>query len=189
MSKEDRAHWDQSHGGRSHDAAEPATFLAENAALLPPGRTLDLAAGSGRNAVFLASRGHRVLAADVSRVALEVIRGRDPRIDLVAVDLDRPCFRPASFDNIVCVSFLDRRLFPSFVEWLRPGGVLLYDTFLVDQRDVGHPRNPDFLLERNELLERLRGERVLRYREGAVAEAAGVSYRASIVAVRVGGKD
>ena len=163
----------------------PAPFLVEHASLLAPGRTVDLAAGSGRNAVFLASRGHRVLAVDVSRRALQTLRQRAPAIDSVQVDLDRPCFRPASVDNVVCVNFLDRRLFPEILGWIRPGGVLLYDTFLIDQRTVGHPRNPAFLLERGELLERLSGERVLRYREGAVRCEAETSFRAGIVAVKV----
>ena len=44
---------------------------------LPPGRAVDLAAGEGRNAVWLASRGWDVTAVDFSRVALE--RGRDDR--------------------------------------------------------------------------------------------------------------
>ena len=63
--------------------------------------------------------------------------------------------------------------------------MLLYDTFLIDQRAVGHPRNPAFLLERGELLEKLNGERVLRYREGAVRAEAETSFRAGIVAVKV----
>src|SRR5207248_1151300 len=135
----------------------PAPFLVEHASLLAPGRTVDLAAGSGRNAVFLASRGHRVLAVDVSRRALQTLRQRAPAIDSVQVDLDRPCFRPASVDNVVCVNFLDRRLFPEILGWIRPGGVLLYDTFLIDQRTVGHPRNPAFLLERGEVLSSIGG--------------------------------
>ena len=163
----------------------PAPFLVEHASLLAPGRTLDLAAGSGRNAVFLASRGHRVLAVDVSLEALQTLRRRAPAIASAQVDLDRPCFRPGSVDNVVCVNFLDRRLFPEILGWIRPGGVLLYDTFLIDQRAVGHPRNPAFLLERGELLERLSGERVLHYREGAVRSEAETSFRAGIVAVKV----
>lgn len=166
--------------------AAPAPFVAEHAPLLVPGRTLDLAAGSGRNAVFLAAAGHRVIAADVSRAALEGIR-RSTRIDAVQVDLDEPCFRAQSLDNVVCINFLDRRLVAEIFRWLRPGGVLLLDTFLIDQRDLGHPRNPAFLLERNELLERLRGWRVLRYREGLVDDGGAMAHRAGAVAVRSSG--
>jgi SAM-dependent methyltransferase len=184
MSGRDRAHWDQVHSDRAREPAPPpAAFLVENAPLLVAGRTLDLAAGSGRNSAFLASMGHRVLAVDVSREALQTLRRRAPAIDVAQVDLDRPCFRPASFDNVVCIDFLDRRLFPEMLRWIRPGGVLLLDTFLIDQRTVGHPRNPAFLLERGELLERLHGERVLRHREGPVRVDSQTSFRAGIVAV------
>lgn len=185
MSREDRHRWDIAHARAQASAPlGPAAFLAEHASLLPAGRTLDLAAGSGRNALFLAGLGHRVIAADISPVALAEIRRRRADVDAVRVDLDQPCLRPASVDAIVCVNFLDRKLFPAFFTWLRPGGVLLFDTFLIDQREVGHPSNPDFLLGHNELLQRLSRHRILRYREGAVVEGGATSYRAGVVAVR-----
>jgi tellurite methyltransferase len=185
MARNDRSRWDEAHSHNVNEALpDPSPFLAENIALLAPGSTLDMAAGSGRNALFLAAHGHRVLAADLSRVTLDAIRQRSQAMELVQVDLDRPCFRQSSLDNVVCINFLDRSLFPEIRTWLRPGGILLLDTFLIDQRTVGHPRNPDFLLGHNELLERLRGYRILQYREGAVAEPSGTSYRAGVVAAR-----
>jgi len=75
MSRDDRDHWDEHHarfGGA--EPQQPAAYVAEHAALLVPGRTLDLAAGSGRNALFLAARGHRVLACDASRAATQALR-------------------------------------------------------------------------------------------------------------------
>jgi SAM-dependent methyltransferase len=184
MSRDDRLRWEEKHAStpRAGGLEPPAPFLVENAALVPRGRVVDLAAGSGRNALFLASLGCRVVAVDLARGALERIRGRSAVIDLVQMDLDRPGFRPASIDGLVSVGFLDRRLFPLFHRWLRPGGILVFDTFLVDQREIGHPRNPDFLLGRNELLASLPGLRVLRYREGRVAEGDTLSYRAGVVA-------
>ncbi len=184
MSSEDKVHWNETYTKlAAPEASAPARFLAENISLLIPGRTLDLAAGRGRNAVFLAAHGHRVVAVDVARTALETI---DPRvaIDVAQVDLDRPCFRARSVDNVVSINFLDRRLFPEMVGWLKPGGVLLFDTFLIDQRRCGHPQNPAFLLAHNELLDRIRGLRILRYREGLVDDPSGSSYRAGVVAVR-----
>jgi SAM-dependent methyltransferase len=189
MSERDRDRWEDAYARGVVARAGPAPFLADHCGLLPPGRTLDLAAGSGRNALFLAERGHRVLAADVARAGLRQLRGRTPAVDVVQVDLDHPCFRIASFDNVVCINFLDRKLLPSMLRWLRPGGVLLVDTFLVDQREVGHPRDPNFLLDHNELLDRLREARVVRYREGAVVEESGTSYRAGIVVIRASAKN
>jgi tellurite methyltransferase len=189
MSAEDKARWSEAYGTQpSPEEPRPTQFLVDNLSLLTPGRTLDVAAGRGRNAIFLAAHGHRVLAVDVARGALASIRAR-AAIDLAQVDLDHPCFRPRTLDNVVSINFLDRRLFPEMIAWLKPGGVLLFDTFLIDQRDHGHPRNPAFLLAHNELLQRIRGLRVLRYREGLVSESSGVSYRAGAVAVRMDGSN
>ncbi len=185
--KSDREHWDSTHArGHSGGPSAPASFLAEHVDLLRVGRTLDLACGRGRNARFLTEHGHRVVAVDVSREALTDAGLRSPSIVRVQMDLDAAAFRVGALDGIVCVSFLDRRLFASFSSWLRPGGTLLFDTFLVDQAELGHPRNPDFLLRRNELLELLERLaprfRVLRYREGIVDENGVRSARAGIVA-------
>lgn len=187
MAHDDGERWDETYA-RSPQRARgaPSPFLVEHVALLAPGRTLDLACGAGRNARLLAARGHRVIAADLSRVALDSIGRGSGAIERVRVDLDRPGFARGAFDNVVAIDFLDRALFAAIHEWLRPGGVLLFDAFLVDQRALGHPRNPDFLLGRNELLERLRRYRILRYREGAVTEGGGLRYRAGAVAVRPG---
>jgi tellurite methyltransferase len=183
MSQADRARWERAHSqGDRDDARPPASFLVEHAALLTPGRTLEVAAGSGRNARFLAAHGHRVLAVDVARAALESIRRGNSAIDVAQMDLDSPGFRRGSIDNLVMIDFLDRRLIASFREWLRPGGVMVVDTFLIDQREIGHPRNPTFLLEHGELRALLGAVHVLRYREGRVTDATGTSFRAGIVA-------
>ena len=96
-----------------------------------------------------------------------------------------PGIRAGAADAVVVVSFLDRRLFPAVAEWLRPGGVLLWDTFLLEQRTIGHPRNPDFLLQPGELIERVRRDfDVLAAREGRVEEGGGPAFRAGVVARR-----
>lgn len=185
MAKSDREHWDSAYARKS-STAEPAPFVVEHAPLLPRGRVLDLASGSGRNACFLAERGLRVVAVDASKAALtNAALASHPRILRVLMDLDAPAFRSNAFDAIVNVNFLDRRLFAVIDEWLRPGGILMFDTFLVDQAQIGHPRNRAFLLDRNELLARLStGYRVLRYREGLVTEGGQNSHRAGVVAER-----
>ena len=59
--------------------AEPNRWVVQHAAALTPGRALDLAAGEGRNAVWLASLGWTALAVDFSAVAVE-------RVHQLAVD-------------------------------------------------------------------------------------------------------
>jgi tellurite methyltransferase len=186
MSREDRQCWDVKHRDGPAMVDPPSAFLVEHAHLLPGGRTLDLAAGSGRNAAFLTRRGHGVVAVDVSRQGLARVRQREPGMACVQMDLDAPAFRRGSVDAIVVVSFLDRRLFGEVGAWLRLGGVLLWDTFLVDQRSIGHPREAAFLLERGELAERLRDRfEILAAREGLVEEHGRPAWRSGVVARRM----
>ena len=186
MSREDRQRWDAKHRDGPAMVDPPTAFLVEHAHLLPGGRTLDLAAGSSRNAAFLGRRGHAVVAVDVSWQGLARVRQREPGIACVQMDLDAPAFRRGSVDAIVVVSFLDRRLFGEVGAWLRLGGVLLWDTFLVDQRSIGHPREAAFLLERGELAERLRDRfEILAARDGLVEEHGRPAWRSGVVARRM----
>src|SRR4029450_10614862 len=115
----------------------------------------------------------RSLPLAAAAAALGHIRAADPRIACVQMDLDAPGIGPGSVDAVVVVNFLDRRLFSAVAEWLRPGGMLLWDTFLLEQRALGHPRNPDFLLRRGELAERLAGAFDVLVKGGGVGGGAG----------------
>ena len=186
MSRADRERWEAKHRGNATESGPASDFLVEHAHLLIAGCTLDLAAGTGRNAAFLSARGHMVIAVDVSWAGLAHVRAAAPRVACVQMDLDAPGFRAGTAANVVVVSFLDRRLFAQVACWLRPGGVLLWDTFLVDQRTIGHPREAAFLLGRGELVERLRGEfRILVSREGLVEDQGRPAFRSGVVARRV----
>jgi tellurite methyltransferase len=90
-----------------------------------------------------------------------------------------------SFDAIVNINFLDRALFPKFERALRPGGVLIADTFLIDQAASGHPRDPRFMLAHGELRTLASGLDIEEYREGPVTYPNGErAFRASMVARR-----
>ncbi|HLX36397.1 MAG TPA: class I SAM-dependent methyltransferase, partial [Candidatus Binataceae bacterium] len=105
----------------------------------------------------------------------------------VIADLDSFAFRDQSFDAVVNTNFLDRALFPNFARALKPGGILLAETFLVDQAEIGHPTNPRFLLKHYELRELVGDLELLRYREGLIAYADGTrAWRAGAVARRRG---
>jgi SAM-dependent methyltransferase len=189
VSIDDRIRWDEAHRRPSGGPERPSPFFVEHRALLPVGRTLDLACGRGRHARVLAEAGHSVVAVDVSAAALASPALAQERILRVRMDLDAAAFRPGAFDAIVVVSFLDRGLFEAIASWIRPGGVLLYETFLVAQAAVGHPKNPRFLLAPNEIVDRLRHDYdVLRHREGEAASGGERAYRSGIVARRRGGR-
>lgn len=153
------------------DYSEANGTLAEFAGLLPlGGRALDLACGGGRHAVFLAQRGLRVVAVDRSRAALE--RGGElARLRMVSVawlqaDLEKFALPPAIFDVVVCTHYRDTELYAYIRESLRPGGIVFYETFSLEQIrfNIG-PRNPAFLLKPGELLLAFSGWNVIFYRE------------------------
>jgi tellurite methyltransferase len=187
MSEAGHADWDERHRGKHAGDAEP--FLAAMLARIPRGVVLDVAAGRGRNALALARAGMRVIAVDYSVEAMRLLAAtaRDACLAIwpVVANLDSFHLKDESFDAIVNINFLDRALFPKFERALRPGGVLIAETFLVDQAAIGHPRDPRFLLAHGELRALAGGLEVEEYREGPVTYPNGErAFRASMLARR-----
>jgi tellurite methyltransferase len=170
MSEAGHADWDERHRGKPAGETEP--FLIEVLARIPRGVVLDVAAGRGRNALALARVGMQVAAVDYSIEAMHLLAAtvHDSRLAIwpIVANLDSFHLKDESFDAIVNINFLERALFPNFVRALRPGGVLVASTFLVDQASIGHPRDPRFLLAQGELRTLADGLDVEEYREGPV---------------------
>jgi SAM-dependent methyltransferase len=169
----------------------PEPSVIEMLDLLPRGRALDVAAGTGRHSVALARVGFKVIAIDYAEAALRslqsIARAEKLPVWMLVADLSTFALPRARFDAILNLNFLDRALVPRLIEALRPGGALLFDTFLIDQAATGHPRNPDFMLQHYELREMLGGMDLVRYREGIVAYPDGKSaWRAAALAIRRG---
>jgi len=138
---------------RTDLAEAPSDWLCRHAAQIRPGgEVLDVAAGSGRNARWLAQQGFIVEAVDRDGEALAVMRGIDG-ITLNSADLENAAWPYAGrqFDAIVVCRYLHRPLFAALRESLKPGGVLIYETFMQGHEAYGRPTNPDFLLRENEL--------------------------------------
>lgn len=147
---------------------EPNEFLASVAARIPIGPVLSLGEGEGRNAAFLASLGHRVLAVDQSEVGLAKARrlaaDRGLTIETRAADLADFSIEPESWTGVVSIfCHLPRHirvpLYASVVRGLRPGGVLVLEAYTPRQleRDTGGPKDPDMLMTRAALEEELAG--------------------------------
>lgn len=156
-----------------HEEQKPSRFLTDNIDLLPKGRALDLAMGEGRNAIFLASKGFQVDGVDSSSEAVEIAleRARLSGVDIKTyiIDLEKNSFiKKDSYDVIICFKYLQRSLFPVIKKGLREGGVIVYETYITDQKRFGRPKNPDHLLKYNELINAFRDLRCLRYFEGIV---------------------
>jgi SAM-dependent methyltransferase len=151
----------------------PSPWLVAQSDLLPSrGRGLDLACGAGRHALWLAARGLDVTAVDRDAGKLEELavsaQGAGLRVAARRLDLETPAAVPeaGAWDVVVVVNYLNRPLFPALRESLRPGGILIYETFTRAQALRGRPRDPAFLLEPGELARLVAPLEILRAREG-----------------------
>lgn len=161
-------------GHESHHALAPSAWVARFAHLVPMGsRVLDVAAGEGRHARFLAaSRGAHVVAVDRDAGALASLDGV-ARIATHVADLEGTAwpFAHERFDAIVVVNYLHRALFPCLLDALAPDGTLIYETFASGNGEFGRPSNPAFLLREDELLEFARGRlTVVAFEQGRISD-------------------
>lgn len=142
-----------------HGGLAASEWVLRWAHLVPPGASvLDVACGRGRHARLFAERGGRVLAVDRDAEALASLTDVDG-IETRQADLEGAAwpFAPATFDAVIVANYLHRPQFPHLASALRPGGVLIYETFMLGNASFGKPSNPDFLLRPNELLEAFSG--------------------------------
>jgi SAM-dependent methyltransferase len=142
VTEDRRTRWDARHATHEPiELTEVDPSLDEEVAGLTPGRALDLGAGDGGNAVWLALRGWRVIGVDFSSVGLERARAR-ARVEGVTVDWEladllewRP---PARAFDLVVLFFIHlplderRAVYRGAAEAVAPGGTLLI---------VGHDRS------------------------------------------------
>jgi SAM-dependent methyltransferase len=156
------------HGNES----EPSDFLVENIGLLPKGaKVLDVGMGNGRNALYLAKAGYDVEGIDVSQEAVASAMLLAKRVGVVitaqVADLEQDYrLKMNAYDLIICFNYLHRPLIPQIKAAINDNGLIVYETFIVDQAQFGRPSNPDHLLKHNELLEVFGDFRCLRYHEG-----------------------
>jgi SAM-dependent methyltransferase len=136
----------------------PAQFLVDQVHVLPKGKVLDVAAGYGRNALFLAEHGFSVHAVDRDQEALQRLlrAARERRLsnvttevrDLEVDESNEEIFPANAYDAVIVFFYLFRPLFPALLRTLKPRGVLLYETFLVENYLRYHrPKHKDFCLE------------------------------------------
>jgi len=134
-----------------------------------------VAMGTGRHALFLAGRGYEVTGVDISPVAvqrcLEEASRLGVRIEAICADLMSWQWPSSAFDIVLDFYFLQRDLCPRMAAALRPGGILVFETFTTDQRQFGWgPTEDGFLLRPGELPALFPTLHVVRYREAIVTE-------------------
>jgi SAM-dependent methyltransferase len=185
----ERSDWESRYGGRADDGIRPPSrFLVMQRERLPPGRALDVACGDGRNALYLARHGWTVDAIDFAHAGLArllAVARRDAlRVNAVQGDLEQFPLPRDRYDVAVNVRYLQRSLIDALKASVRRGGMVVFETFIRDQQQLGHPSNPAFLLERGELAERFADFEVLAYDEGRFATESEPAFLARLLARR-----
>ena len=169
--------WNESYAAPDYAYGEaPNAFLGEACVHLPEGPVLCLAEGEGRNAVFLAARGHRVTAIDQSEIGLAKARRlaakQGVEVETVHADLGDFRIEPESWGGIVAIFAhlpppLRRRVHREAVAGLKPGGVFVLEAYAPAQLayGTGGPKVPELLMALPDLREELTGLEMLLARE------------------------
>lgn len=150
---------------------EPSALLVRFSDFLPhAGLALDLACGCGRNTLYLARQGLAATGVDRSLKSLSVGREEAFRSGIqasfVQADLTRFALPANVLSVVICFKYRNREFYPSIRAALRPGGLLIYETYTREHGFYGlKPRNPEHLLERNELYQAFSDWEIIYYRE------------------------
>ncbi len=138
---------------------------------------LDLACGSGRNGLYLVKNDVLVTFSDVKSEALEQVQESLSHLSIEKqrkalcwqIDFEKPETLPLqekSFAAIMIFRYLHRPLIEQIKAAIKPGGMVIYETFTEQQAQFGRPKNPDFLLKPTELVEFFSDWKILHHFEG-----------------------
>jgi len=141
---------------------------------------LDLACGNGRNGLYLMQQNIPLVFADVNESALEHVKNALTNYQLSDIKVPAEFWRvdfeqenitslvDKSFSVIMVFRYLHRPLFEQIKQAVIEGGIVIYETFTVDNAQFGRPRNPNFLLKHGELAELFSDWHILHSFEGVV---------------------
>ena len=137
------------------------------------GPILDLACGDGHNGTFLATKDLPVICCDISEKALsragKLAAETQVNVDLWQVDLEAEDMNPLPediYEGVLVFRYLHRPLIPCIKKALKKGGILIYETFTIEQPKFGKPHNPKFLLNPGELLDWFKDWDIIHHFEG-----------------------
>ena len=173
----------------AHGGLAPSDWVRRWGRLVPAGGTvLDVACGQGRHVRWFAALGHLVTGVDRAEDALEGLSGV---AETILADIENgpwPLLQAGQlrqFDAVVVTNYLWRPLLQTLADSVKPGGLLIYETFATGNATVGRPSNPDFLLQPGELLARFAAWRVVGFEDGFLSQPERFVQR--LCAVRPGG--
>jgi tellurite methyltransferase len=180
---EDRDKWNQTY--HNQPPKRGTSPIVERFSGLATGRVaLDVACGQGSNAKYLADEGFTVDAVDISIEGLKSLKEHAPQVRSLCVDLDVFDIPASRYDLIINIRYLNRRLVPQMIEGLRPGGVLIFETYLLTGEEDRRRFRKDYLLRENELLHLFLPLRILFYEERSEPSESTPGTVASLVAMK-----
>jgi SAM-dependent methyltransferase len=169
----DAAFWNERYAAPGYAYGEASNaFVAEIALKIPDGPVLCLAEGEGRNAVYLATLGHRVTAVDQSEIGLakarRLAKARGVEIKTIGTDLADYFIAASAWAGIVATfahlpPALRQRIHREAVTGLQPGGIFVLEAYTPAQLafDTGGPKSPELLMTLAGLREELSGLELL----------------------------
>ena len=168
----DKERWNLKYEGTTYIyGKEPTAFLKEKLSLLKKGKALVLAMGEGRNAVYLAENGFDVTGVDISEIGIEkcerLAEERGVVVNSIVADLTDYDMGKEQYNLITNFYFYDKSILTRVIESLRPGGIFIFETYSRDhpKHSKFGPKNPDYLVKPNELLEIFKSLRILYYED------------------------
>ena len=137
----DKERWNEKYSGDTYRfGKDPIPYLVEHLDRLPKGKALNLAMGEGRNGVFLATKGFQVTGLDISEKGLEkaqaLAKAQGVMIETKVADLDRASLGTNEYDMVLCTYYLDRGLFPKMKQAVKPGGMVVVETYTMDHLEI-----------------------------------------------------
>lgn len=170
--EQDKMFWDKKYETEAYIfGKEPVEFLREHIDLLPEGKAMDIAMGEGRNAVFMAKNGFEVDGCDISEIAVKkaqsLAKEHNVKIHAFVADLETYRLPKDTYNVIACFYYLQRDLVPQMKDALKPGGMIIYETYTIENLERGFdgPKNKEYLLKSNELLTLFKDLKIIYYRE------------------------
>lgn len=138
-----KCEWNQYYSKNQYPyGMEPSKYLKELLPYLNKGNTLEVACGTGRNAIYLAKNGFKVTAIDFSELAIEqaVAQSKDLEIEYKRTDLDFYLTSIMSLDAVVCVDYkCSQRLLDDLKKGLQIGGTLYIEAFTYEHLKKYNP--------------------------------------------------
>ena len=137
------------------EVSKPSNWIKNNLKDNISGLTLlDIACGSGRHSIYAASKGYKVISLDINKEKiLNLIFNKS--ICPIQLDIEASNAWPfinKTFDTVIVTNYLYRPIFKNIINSIKLGGTLLYETFSIENSTFGKPKNPNYLLKPQELL-------------------------------------